>query len=77
VGAKIRRCHACNARFARLFNSAVYIDDARRALVRAALVLLMLAGAALVVVVMLWFMKKQAAIGPSDCFWARPRGFPV
>ena len=67
VGAKIRRCHACNARFARLFNSAVYIDDARRALVRGALLLLMLAGATVVVLVMLWFMKKQAAIGPSDC----------
>ena len=66
VGAKIRRCHACNARFARLFNSAVYIDDARRALVRAAILLLMLAGTTVVVLVMLWFMRKQAAIGPSD-----------
>jgi hypothetical protein len=67
AGAKIRRCHACNVRFARLFSSAVYIDDVQRALVRAALLLLMLAGAAVVVLVMLWFMKKQAAIGPSDC----------
>ncbi|HEY1203508.1 MAG: hypothetical protein ABSH46_03170 [Bryobacteraceae bacterium] len=67
VGARIRRCHACNARFARLFNSAVYIDDARRALRRAAVLLLMIVGAALVVLLMLWFMKKQAAIGPSDC----------
>ena len=77
VGAKIRRCHACNARFARLFNSAVYIDDARRALVRAALLLLMLAGATVVVLVMLWFMKKQAAIGPSDCLLFRLSRFLV
>lgn len=77
VGARIRRCHTCNARFARLFNSAVYIDDARRALLRAAILLLMLAGAALVVIVMLWFMRKQAAIGPSDCFLVLPRFFFV
>ena len=67
IGGRIRRCHTCNARFARVFSSAVYIDDARRLLLRAALLLLMLAGAAVVVLVMLWFMKKQAAIGPSDC----------
>lgn len=71
IGAKIRRCHACNARFARLFSSAVYIDDARHALVRAAILLLMLAGATVVVLVMLWFMRKQAAIGPSDCLLVR------
>ena len=67
IGGRIRRCHACNARFARVFSSAVYIDDARHVLLRAALLLMMLAGAAVVVLVMLWFMKKQAAIGPSDC----------
>jgi hypothetical protein len=77
VGARIRRCHACNARFARLFNSAVYIDDAHRALLRAAILLLMLVGLALVVIVMLWFMKKQAAIGPSDCLLFPPRSFRV
>lgn len=66
VGAHIRRCHTCNARFARLFASTVYIYDARRALRRAAFVLLMLAGAALILFVMLWIMHKQAAIGPSD-----------
>jgi len=75
VGARIRRCHACNARFARLFNSAVYIDDARRALLRAGILLLMIIGAAVVVLVMLWFMKKQAAIGPSDCFLRLPGPF--
>jgi hypothetical protein len=62
----VRRCHACNVRFARLFSSAVYIDDARRALRRAAILFLMLAGAALVLLVMLWLMNKRAAIGPSD-----------
>lgn len=67
VGARIRRCHACNARFARLFTSAVYMDDASRAIRRAALLLLMLAGALFVIIAMLWFMNKQAAIGPSDC----------
>jgi hypothetical protein len=67
VGGKVRRCHICNVRFVRLFASSVYIDDARRALRGLALLLLMLAGAALVILVMLWFMKKQAAIGPSDC----------
>ena len=66
VGARIRRCHSCNVRFARLFTSAVYIDDARRALRRVALLLFMLLGAALVIVVMLWLMRKQAAVGPSD-----------
>ena len=75
VGARIRRCHACNVRFAMLFNSAVYIDDGRRALRRVALLmLLMLAGAALVVLVMMWFMKKQAAVGPSDCLLIPPSG---
>lgn len=64
VGARIRRCHACNVRFARLFNSVIYIDDGRRPLHRA--VLLLLAGAVLVVLVMVWFMKKQESIGPSD-----------
>jgi hypothetical protein len=66
VGARVRRCHACNLRFARLFSSTVYIDDARRLIRRAAIVLLMAAGAVLVLVVMLWLMNKQAAIGPSD-----------
>ena len=66
AGARVRRCHACNVRFARLFSSTVYIDDARRALRRAAILFLMLAGAALVLLVMLWLMNKQAAIGPSD-----------
>ena len=73
VGARIRRCHACNVRFALLFNSVIYIDDGRRALRRVALLLLlMLAGAALVILVMLWFMNKQAAIGPSDCRLVAP-----
>jgi proteasome lid subunit RPN8/RPN11 len=67
VGARMRRCHSCNVRFARLFFSNVYMDDARRALRRLALLLIMLVGAGLVILVMLWFMKKQAAIGPSDC----------
>jgi hypothetical protein len=66
VGAHVRRCHACNLRFARLFSSTVYIDDARRALRRLALIVLMAAGAALVLIVMLWLMNRQAAIGPSD-----------
>jgi hypothetical protein len=66
VGARVRRCHACNTRFARLFTSTVYIEDARRVLRRAAILFLMLAGAALVLAVILWFMNKQAAIGPSD-----------
>jgi hypothetical protein len=61
----VRRCHACNVRFARLFRSTVYIDDARRVLRRAAILFLTLAGAALVLL-MLWRMNKQAAIGPSD-----------
>lgn len=74
VGARIRRCHACNVRFAMLFNSALYIDDGRRALRRVALLmLLMLVGAAVVAVVMMWIMKKQAAIGPSDCLLVAPR----
>jgi len=68
VGARIRRCHACNVRFALLFNSALFIDDGRRALRRATLlVLLMLTGVALVGLMMLWFMGRQAAVGPSDC----------
>jgi hypothetical protein len=53
-------------RFARLFKSAVYIDDAHRVLRRAALLLLMIAGAALILAIMLWLMNKQAAIGPSE-----------
>jgi hypothetical protein len=72
VGARVRRCHACNVRFARLFSSTVYINDARRVLRRAAILFLMLAGAALVLVVMLWLMHKQAAIGPSDGFLKIP-----
>ncbi len=43
------------------------MDDASRAIRRAALLLLMLAGALFVIIAMLWFMNKQAAIGPSDC----------
>jgi len=71
VGARIRRCHACNVRFALLFNSAIFIDDGRRALRRATLLLaLMLAGAALIGLAMLWFMGKQAEVGPSDCLLA-------
>jgi hypothetical protein len=66
VGARVRRCHACNVRFARLFSSTLYVADIRHALRRAAFLLLMLAGAAFVLVVMLWLMRKQAAIGPSD-----------
>ncbi|MGD0013665.1 MAG: hypothetical protein ABSD56_04455 [Bryobacteraceae bacterium] len=76
VGARVRRCHACNVRFARLFSSTVYIDDARRALRRASLVLLMLAGSALVLIVMLWLMNKQAAIGPSDGLLKTPAHTP-
>jgi transposase-like protein len=75
VGGRIRRCHSCNARFARLFNSNVYIDDARRALRRIAVGALMVVGAALVVGVMVWLMNKQAAIGPSDGSLFRPGGF--
>ena len=66
AAARVRRCHACNVRFARLFSSTLYIVDIRRLLRRAAILFLMLAGAALVLVVMLWLMHKQAAIGPSD-----------
>jgi hypothetical protein len=66
VGARVRRCHACDVRFARLFSSVVYIADAGRLLRRASFLLLMLVGAVLVVLVMLWLMHKQAAIGPSD-----------
>lgn len=66
VGARTRRCHKCNVRFAWLFNSAIYIDDARRALRRAAVLVLMIIGAVLVMLIMLWLMNKQAAIGPSD-----------
>lgn len=76
VGARVRRCHACNVRFARLFSSTVYIGDARRVLRRASLVFLMLAGAALVIIVMLWLMHKQAAIGPSDGFLKIPAHTP-
>lgn len=72
VGAHIRRCHSCNVRFARVFSSAVYIDDARRLLRRIALFVLMLLGAALVIATMLWLMRKQAAIGPSDGRLAPP-----
>jgi hypothetical protein len=66
LGARVCRCHACNLRFARLFSSTVYVDDARRLLRRAALVLSIAAGTALVLIVMLWLMNQQAAIGPSD-----------
>jgi hypothetical protein len=59
-------------RFARVFSSAVYIDDARRLLRRIALFVLMLLGAALVIATMLWLMRKQAAIGPSDGRLAPP-----
>ena len=72
VGAKIRRCHTCNVRFAHLFASSVYVDDVHRGLRRVALLLLMIAGAAVVTLTMLWFMKKQAAIGPSDCLLDLP-----
>ena len=77
VGARIRRCHSCNVRFARFFNSAIYVDDARRALHRMALIFLMLAGMACVIVLMLWLMNKQAAIGPSDCRHRGPFGAPL
>jgi hypothetical protein len=76
VGARVRRCHACNVRFARLFSSTVYIDDARRVLRRVSLVFLMLAGAALVLIIMLWLMHKQAAIGPSDVLLQVPAHTP-
>ncbi len=76
AGARVRRCHACNIRFVRLFSSTVYIDDARRALRRAAILFLMLAGAALVLLVMLWLMNKQAAIGPSEVLLEIPAHTP-
>ncbi len=66
VGARVRRCRACDVRFARLFGSAVCIDDARRVLRRAAIVLLMVAGVVLVLIVVLWLINEQAAIRPSD-----------
>ena len=73
VGARICRCRGCNVRFALLFNSALFIDDGRRALRRATLLLLlMLVGVARVGLAMLWFMGKQAAVGPSDGLLSAP-----
>jgi hypothetical protein len=77
VGARLQRCHACNARFARLFNSAIYIEDARRALLRVGFLVLLLAGAAVVGLAMLWLMTRQAAPGPSDCLLLPSRYLPV
>jgi len=70
---RICRCRGCSVRFALLFNSALFIDDGRRALRRATLLLLlMLVGVARVGLAMLWFMGKQAAVGPSDGLLSAP-----
>jgi len=66
VGARVRRCRACDVRFARLFGSTVYIDDARRVLRRVAIVLFMAAGVVLVLIMVLRLINEQAAIRPSD-----------
>jgi len=62
VGARVRRCRACDVRFARLFGSTVYIDDARRV----AIVLFMAAGVVLVLITVLRLINEQAAIRSSD-----------
>ncbi len=67
LGGRIRRCHACNLRFARLFDSVVYIEDARRVVRAAALSLLMLVGAALFTLLLLWLMKGQTAPTAPEC----------
>jgi hypothetical protein len=66
VGARVRRCRACDVRFARLFSSTVYIDDARRVLRRVAIVLCMATGVVLVLITVLRLINEQAAIRPSD-----------
>lgn len=66
AGAKMRRCHACNIRYATLWHSTIYIDDARRALRRAAFVLLMIVGTLIVLATMMWLMNKQAAFTPTE-----------
>jgi hypothetical protein len=61
TGATIRRCHACNVRFARLAKSTIYVEDGQRVLRRIGLIALMLVGSILVLGFLSWIMKKQAA----------------
>ena len=61
MGATIRRCHACNVRFARLAKSTIYVEDGQRVLQRLGLIALMLVGSILVLGFLSWIMNKQAA----------------
>ena len=65
LGARVRRCRACDVRFARLFGSTVYIDAARHVLRRVAILLFMAAGVVLVLITVLRLMNEQAALSPS------------
>jgi hypothetical protein len=65
AGLKIRRCHACNIRFTRIFGSTLLIEHGERALRRLALTGLMAAGAAPVLLVMLWLNLKMADFPPG------------
>jgi len=66
LGARICRCHACEARFARVASSTLYMDDARRLLRRLRVLALAIAGILLVLAVVSWSIENQAAPPPSD-----------
>ncbi|MGQ9635639.1 MAG: hypothetical protein ACUVXB_15515 [Bryobacteraceae bacterium] len=66
MGLKIRRCHACNLRFARLGGSTILVQDAERALRRVVRAAAVAAGAVGVLAVMLWLSAHQAGWGSGE-----------
>jgi hypothetical protein len=68
VGARTRRCHACDSRFLQLGASLMRIDDVRRALRRVTLGVGVLLAAVLVLAVILWIDRAQSNQGPES-FW--------
>jgi hypothetical protein len=61
AGLKIRRCHACNLRFARFGGSVALVQDVQRVLRRLAQLALVLLGAAFILATVLWLSARQAA----------------
>lgn len=61
LGLKIRRCHGCNLRFARLGSSAIWIEDVESLARKLAFLALMVAGTALLLALVAWLSVREAA----------------
>jgi len=66
VGARLRRCHACNTRFFRLFSWTIPTRSAHRFARKLGAFVLILAAAALVALILLSFGSHFNATPPPD-----------